>query len=92
MRNFINLKLADERDLSDQDIEALNTLHFIMNCVITSYRKKLELGLDGHSDLKAHSEAVEFLEYRMQELWGFSKRRDKHSHKGRLLFGFVETS
>ena len=82
MRNYINLSLADDRDISDEAIRKLNCLHFTMQHLISG---ALQLyGNDEFAYMMQHEdyeEAVQELEYKMQALWGFSQRADKHTHK-----------
>jgi hypothetical protein len=85
VKNYINLDLVMEREVSDEDVEELNKLHFIMDCVVHCHNNTV-LKID--EDFR---EIVEYLEYRMQRKWGFPEMQQFHTHFMRLRSPKVET-
>lgn len=66
---MINMQLAQERNLSDEAVQALNTLHAMMNHTLTNphfYDDPVNV--------------IKSLEYAMQSLWGFDLDEDYHIH------------
>lgn len=60
-----NLELAKQRDISQENIEAINILHELLERLISSYT--LEVDYQEARDL------VRSTEFTLQRLWGFSE-------------------
>lgn len=75
---MINMRLAKARGLSDEEIEKIEYLHWV-----------LELCLE-HGCLHGYDEdkykAVEQFEYLLQDLWGFPRDSGRHTWKHRYKF------
>lgn len=75
---MINMRLAKERGLSDKEIEQIEYLH-----------GKLELCLE-YACVSGYDEDlykdVEYIEYLLQDLWGFPQDAEKHQWKHRYKF------
>ena len=75
---MINMQLAKDRGLSDEDIEHIEYLHWVLELC-------LERGcLQGYDEYVY--EAVEQFEYMLQDLWGFPQDSGYHTWKHRYKF------
>jgi hypothetical protein len=83
MKNFVNLNLVKTRDIGEDRHANLNHLHFLMNNLITvtSIMAHRE---DWNSYRPDYVEAVENLEFLMQDEWGFGRDASRHTHFNRL--------
>jgi len=85
MRNYINRGLVQDREVGDKEVEELNCLHYIVDCILE--RANRELGDDTlrvAEQMAEAFEAIEFVEYEMQKRWGFPLMSRYHTHKKRL--------
>lgn len=80
----LNLKLAKERDLSDQDIADLETLHTLMNIMVTVWEGMNDQGEVDPDIRKKYRKLVMQMEYMMQDKWGFPRTFMRHTHYKRF--------
>ena len=79
MKTTLNQRLIEKQELTEQDVEELETLH--------EYRARMfdkMANLDPTDDedkdtLKLYSQLLESLEYNMQRVWKFSQDKDYHT-------------
>jgi hypothetical protein len=84
MRNYINQSLVKEQGLDPQDVQAINTLHFIMNVLLAKAEECAEDGVYNREVSKGYEAAVELIELHMQKCWKFSMDTTYHTHYKRL--------
>ncbi len=74
MRNRLNLRLVQEREIPDRDVKKLCALHNAMDAVLKD------------EDLKGGEklETILYLEYMMQVLWKFPEQHLHHTHYKRF--------
>lgn len=75
---MINMQLAKARGLSDEEIEKIEYLHWVLDLCL---ERGCLYGYD--EDLY---KAVEQFEYILQDLWGFSQDAKEHKWKHRYKF------
>lgn len=76
---MINYDLAERRNLSPDDIADLEALHMAMYELIVSWREPAS-PWDDKDSRKLLKNTVQHLEYMMQDKWGFSRNRQRHTH------------
>lgn len=80
MRNYINRGLVQDREVGDKEVEELNCLHYLAECICLR-AKTVEMDA---TDFAEAFEAMKFVEYEMQKRWGFPLMERYHTHKKRL--------
>lgn len=68
----INRELAEERGLDESAIQEIESLHEKLDTLIAAWIK------EPYKELR--KEMIHNIEYRLQQLWGFSMDRDYHTY------------
>lgn len=77
MINRLNKNLLKQQQVADEDTKDLLALHFAMDAIINHQDEYCR------SDL---TKVIERLEYMMQDKWGFSRVRERHTHVARIRY------
>ncbi len=77
-----NRQLAAQRNISQENIEAIDALHDLLEKLITSYT--LEIPYEEARDL------VRSVEFTLQKLWGFSIDERYHTWYKQLEYRYLE--
>lgn len=79
---MINMELAKQRGISQENIEAINALHVLLEKLISSYTLEVPYS-------EAH-ELVTSVEFTLQKLWGFPQDELRHTWHKRLNQRYME--
>lgn len=80
-----NTELAKVRGISDEGVEAIDSIHEIIDCIIAL----ADRNDDRETRLRAFDN-VENLEYELQKLWGFDQNNVYHTWGQRLFKRYRE--
>lgn len=75
---MLNIQLAQQRGLSDDDIKDLAALHNAMQ-VLDYYYRAMRAFMPRWR-VKEYRRMVRRIEYIMQDKWGFDRDRSRHTH------------
>lgn len=78
MVNVLNKNHPKYCELTDLNIEALNCLHFIMKCLKYDFDNEREL--ISEQEVQGYVTSCRYLEFQMQEQWGFDQDENFHTH------------